>query len=105
MTKVMIEPGICGFVTQVLADSEDQLEVKLKVKSGCKSIKEMMEELGDTFDAYELCIRKPGEGPLFDYAKEHFPVHVACPVINGIIKAAEAECRLALKKDVSIKFV
>ena len=63
MTKVMINPGICGFVTSVTAESEDQMEVKIQVKSGCKSVKQMFDDLGDTFDAYEVCLRKPGEGP------------------------------------------
>lgn len=104
MTKVKVDPGICGFITAVDASSEDGMEVKVKVRTGCKSVKEMMNALGDTFDAYELCLVKPGEGPLYEYAQEHFPVHVACPVINGIIKCVEAECHLALKKDAHIIF-
>lgn len=104
MTKVVIEPGVCGFLSRVSAESEDQMEVVVKVKSGCESVRNMMKELGDTFDAYELCLQKPGEGPLYTYAQEHFPVHAACPVLNGILKCVEAECNLALKKDVSIRF-
>ena len=68
-------------------------------------MKKMFEELGDTFDAFEVCLQKPGEGPFFDYAKEHFPVHVSCPILAGIIKCMEVECNLALKKDCEIKFV
>ena len=105
MTKVLVDPGICGFVTKISADSEDQMEVHVKVSSGCSAAQKMMETLGDTFDAYELCLTKPGTGPFYDYAGEHFPVHAACPVINGILKCVEAECRLALKKDTSIQFV
>lgn len=105
MTKVLVEPGVCGFTTKVTADSEDQMEVKVKVSSGCEAVQKMMASLGDTFDAYELCLAKPGTGPLFDYASGHFPVHAACPVIAGILKCVEAECRLALKKDASIRFV
>lgn len=105
MTKVMIEPGVCGFVTKVSADSEDQMEVRVQVSTGCEAVQKMMAELGDTFDAYELCLTKPGTGPLYAYAGERFPVHAACPVINGILKCVEEECRLALKKDASIRFV
>ena len=105
MTKVSIDPGICGFKTTVTAHSEDQQEVEIKVSSGCHSVMNMMKELGSTFDAYELCLVKPGCGPIFEYASEHFPVHPACPVIAGILKCAEAECKLALKKDVEIKFI
>ena len=34
MTKVMINPGICGFITSAEAVSDDDSEVKVKVKSG-----------------------------------------------------------------------
>ena len=105
MTKVKVEPGICGFTTIVTADTNEEEEVTLKVSTGCESVKNMMAALGDTFDGIELCLAKPGTGLFYDYAKEHFPVHAACPVINGILKCIEAECMLALKKDASITFL
>ncbi len=104
MTKVTIHPGICGLITSVEAESEDQMEVTVRIKSACESVRKMMEELGDTYDAYEICLSKPGENAFFQYAAEHFPVHAACPVLSGIIKCMEAECRLALPKDVEIRF-
>ena len=64
----------------------------------------MMAELGTTLDAFEVCLVKPGRGPLFKYAAEKFPVHAGCPVIAGITKCIEAECSLALKKDSGIYF-
>ncbi len=107
MTKVKIEPGICGFSTTVraVADADDETELTVKVATGCPSVKAMMAALGDSFDAYEVCLKKPGEGPFYDYAREHFPVHVSCPVINGIIKCMEVEARLALRANASIAFV
>ncbi len=104
MTKVTIHPGVCGLVTRVEARSEDQMEVKLRIDSACPSIGAMLKELGDTFDAYELCLVKPGEGPLYDYAASHLPGHASCPAIAGILKCVEVECRLALPKDASIVF-
>lgn len=105
MTKVVIEPGVCGLTTTVEAQSEDQMEVSVQVKSGCASVRKMMEELGDTFDAYECCLAKPGCGPFYEYAGASFPGHAACPVLSGILKCMEAECRLALPKEASIRFV
>ena len=105
MTKVKIEPGPCGFTTLVKAETNEDEEIQVRVACGCESVKAMMEELGDTFDAYEVCLVKPGQGPFYEYAGEHFPVHVACPAINGIIKCIEAECRLALPEDASITFL
>ena len=104
MTKVKIYAGICGFMTKVTAETSGD-DVKLTIVSGCPAVQKMAKEIGDTFDPYELCLVKPGEGPLFEYASKNFPVHVACPVIAGITKCAEAECNLALKKDASITFI
>ncbi len=105
MTKVVIEPGVCGFKTTVTAETNEDEEVVLKVSSGCASVKAMMEELGDTFDPIEVCLTKPGDNVFYEYAKEHFPVHAACPILSGILKCMEAEGQLALKADVSITFL
>lgn len=104
MTKVRITQGICGFVTIVEAVSADGEEVVLTVNSGCESVRKMFEALGNTFDSYELCLNKPGCGPLYEYAADNFPAHCGCLAIPGVIKAAEAECRLALPCDASIVF-
>ena len=105
MTKVRIDPGICGLKTLVSAQAQDETSVTVKISSACPSIQAMAKELGEEYDAYELCLQKPGVGPFYDYAQEHFPVHVACPALNGIIKCVEAECHLALKKNASIEFI
>lgn len=105
MTKVVIEPGVCGFKTTVTADTNDDEEVVLKVSTGCESVKAMMEALGDTFDPIEVCLTKPGENVFYEYAKEHFPVHAACPIISGTLKCMEVEGQLALPADAAVKFV
>lgn len=105
MTKVQINPGICRLVTTVTAESEEQMDVTVKVKSACESVRKMCEELGDNFDAFEVCLKKPGEGGMYEYAAKHFPGHASCPTIAGIIKCIEVECKLALPAEVEIKFV
>lgn len=62
MTRVKIEPGICGFDATVTAESADQMEVTLRVDGGCEAVQKMMQALGGTFDAYELCLTRPGSG-------------------------------------------
>lgn len=104
MTKVKINPGVCGLITAVEAVSDDEMEVSLHVKSACAAVSKMFDSLGDTFDSYELCLGKPGTGALYEYAAANFPGHCACPTIAGVIKAAEVECHLALPKDASIIF-
>ncbi len=87
MKKVTINPGICNLITSVIATSEDQMEVTLNVTSGCEAVKKMMLELGDTFDAYEICLTRPGHGPFYEYAAANFPGHASCPAIAGILNA------------------
>ena len=104
MTKVKINPGVCGLITSVEAESEDGVEVKVRIKSGCKSVNRMLSDIGDEFDAFKVCLVKPGQGPLYDYARKNFPGHCSCPVIAGITKCIEAECKLALPKNAEIIF-
>lgn len=105
MTKVDINPGVCGLRTRVTAHSDDEQQVTLTVDSGCPAVRAMFEALGSEFDAYELCLAKPGDGPLYEYARAHFPGHCACPTLAGIAKCVEVECKLALPRSASIEFV
>lgn len=106
MTKVKIDPGVCGFITTVEAQAdEDLLEVTLKVESECESVKQMMAALGDTLEALPLCLTPPGDNEMYHYARDFFPVHAACPILSGILKCVEVECELALPQDSSITFV
>ena len=102
--KVVINPGMCGNITTVEAVSEDGLEVTVRADSGCVFVRRMFEELGESFDSFALCLNKPGRGPMYAYASENFPSHCGCPILAGIIKAVEVECKLALPRDVSITF-
>ena len=106
MIKVKIISGVCGFETNIEASSEDCMEATLKVDSGCHAVVKMFEELGDTFDAYELCFCKPGSGKLYEYISkaDSYPDHGGCPVAAGVIKTVEAVCNLALPTDASITF-
>jgi len=104
MTKATINPGVCGFTAAVEAVSGDGKEVIITVDCGCPAITAMFEELGDTFDAYELIFAKPGSNPLYRYAHDHLPSHGGCVTIAGITKVAEAACMLALPRDTSLTF-
>ena len=105
MTKLLIDSGICGMQTTVAVVSEDGETVTVRVESPCGAVQKMMTELGEAFDVFDVCMVKPGEGPFYSYAAEHFPGHAGCPVCAGIAKCIEAECRMALKKDASIRFL
>lgn len=104
MKKVTINPGVCGLITHVEAESEDGMDVVVRIKSDCPSVQKMFAELGDTFDAFEVCLCRPGKNEFYEYAGKHFPGHAACPVCAGITKCIEAECKLALPRPAEIIF-
>ena len=52
MTKVRIEPGICGFMAIAEAEAAEDFMVHLRVASGCAAVQEMMKALGSTFSAF-----------------------------------------------------
>ncbi len=105
MTKVRINPGVCGLIATVTAEALDGRQVKVTVESGCKGIQKMMEELGDTFDTFEVCFSPTGTNPFYKAAAKHCPPHGGCPVCAGIAKCVEAEAGLALKRPVEITFI
>lgn len=104
MKTIRINPGVCGFDTEVKATTEDGQTVKLEIATQCGHVKKLAELLGAEVDGYAVCFAKFGAGPVCDAAREACR-HAACPVPAGIIKCIEAECGLALPRDVEIRFV
>ena len=51
MVKTKVEAGICGFVTEIEANSEDMQHVSFKVSTDCDKIKKLSERL-TIYDAY-----------------------------------------------------
>jgi hypothetical protein len=99
MSKSVIQSGICGFTTEVIARA-DGSNCSLMITSHCPEIRKLAEELRHVNPMEEITYR--GEGPLtLRVAKKHCP-HPACPVPSGIIKAVEVEAGLALPKDATI---
>jgi hypothetical protein len=103
MTKVEVNPGICGLNAIITADSEDGVEAKVTCETKCAAVTKMFEALGEEVDAYKAVFCKVGEGPVYEAAK--FCAHAACPVPAGLLKCIEAECELALPKDSTISFI
>ena len=101
MTKVTVDPGICGFVTTIEVDKIAKHKVKVVINSDCESVAELGESLTevsvwDIFKQREDCeIYKA-------VSKCH--LHITCPVPIAVLKAIEAEAELALPRDVVIRF-
>jgi len=106
MKHVIVEPGVCGFKTDVTAEAfgDDDEMVNVTVCTKCHNISKMMDDLGHELNTYEV-LGLLGERPLLENARDNYPVHAACAVISGITKCIEAEAGLALPRDASIHFV
>lgn len=100
MSKVIVEPGICGLVTTIEALSEDNMNVDLSVETQCEYIKNLSNELS-TINGYNEIFAKFGEGEISKAATKHCS-HGACPVPSGMLKAVEVVCSLALPEDVKM---
>lgn len=103
MKTVRIDPGVCGFVTEVKAETTDGQAVRLEIKSSCAHVRKLATLLGSEADGFAACFGQCGGGPVYDAAREACR-HVACPVPAGIVKCIEAECGLALPRDAKIEF-
>jgi hypothetical protein len=97
--KAVIDPGVCGFVTEVVATMDGEM-CTLEVVSDCEPIQVMAEALPQVDPMTEIGYH--GDGPAtLRMAVKHCP-HPACPVPAGILKAVEVAAGLALPKDASI---
>ncbi|MDA8219247.1 MAG: hypothetical protein M0Z94_16705 [Dehalococcoidales bacterium] len=99
---VEVESGICGFITKVVAQTDaDGMLVRLAIDSQCGNIKGLARELMEV-DPMSILMGKAKDDPVFMAAANH-PVHHACPVPVGIIKAVEVAAGLALPREARIR--
>lgn len=105
MTHVVVNPGVCGFLTDIRVEKLGAKEVKIDMDTDCKMIARLVEELGETVDPFDLLGLSRNGDPLLEKGRAGTRIHAACPVIAGIAKAVEASCGLALPRDASIEFV
>lgn len=103
MTVVDIASGICGLSTTVRVHKGKQRKVLLTFESDCEKI----QRLGDTLKELDMVsvLKSPIHENFIYVEAGHCQLHTSCPVPCGIIKAVEVELDLALKKNVTIRFV
>jgi hypothetical protein len=99
--RVMVDPGICGFGCTILAWKEGK-EVKFDIQSECGQIKKLAAELGPV-QMKDLFVPLT-KSPIFLCA-EKSRCHLACPIPSALVKTAEVVLGLALRKEVSIRFL
>lgn len=105
-TNVEIQAGVCGFITSVSAESEDQQNVNFEIKSDCEKIEALAVKLNkiQPVDAFQE-ISPTGEGKIMAIVRESLKGCCAgCAVPAGIFKSMQVSAGLALPKDISINF-
>jgi len=101
MASTKVEAGICGFVTEIEAISEDMQHVSFKVNTDCEKIKNLSEKLA-VFDAYNE-IKDGFDGELFKVIRfELKGCCSGCAVPIGLFKSMQVAAMVALPKDISI---
>jgi len=101
MTKVVIEAGICGFITSVEVSKLAKRKVKVVITSPCEKITRLGESLTE-IDQWEI-FKKHVDCDIYK-AAGRCQLHVTCPVPIAVLKAIEVETELALPRDVIIRF-
>ncbi len=101
MVNTKVEAGICGFVTEIEANSEDSQHVSFKVNTDCEKIKNLSEKL-NSFDAYNE-IKEGFDGELFKVIMEELKGCCSgCAVPVGLFKSMQVAAMVALPKNISI---
>ena len=100
MARAIIDPGVCGFMAEVVATMEGDM-CSLDIACDCEPIQKMAKFLTQVDPMVEIGFHREGPLTLRMFA-EHCP-HPSCPVPAGILKAVEVEAGLALPKDASIR--
>lgn len=101
MTKVRINPGVCGFPAVVEIEKKKGKKFSVKISSECEMVEKMGKEIAELafMDAFKGIL----DNPVYKKGSRCLK-HVSCPVPSGILKALEVEAGLAVPKDVIIEF-
>jgi len=101
MVNTRVEAGICGFVTEIEASSEDSQHVSFKVNTDCEKIKNLSEKL-TSYDAYNE-IKDGFDGELYKVIRGELKGCCSgCAVPVGFFKSMQVAAMLALPKNISI---
>ena len=104
MVKTRVEAGVCGFVSDIEAYSEDSQNVSFKIETTCDKISKLSEKL-PTVDAYNE-IKDGFDGELYSVIRQELKGCCSgCAVPVGIFKSMQVAAMLALPMDISIKIV
>ena len=99
MTRVEVNPGVCGLVCTIEVERIAKQTVKIAVATDCQMIGDLGESLMEA-DLGEI-LTQPVESVVYRAASQ-CKLHPACPVPSAIIKGVEVETGMALPRDVAM---
>jgi len=102
--NVHVDAGICGFQTDIFAESDDDQHVVFQVNSGCAKTTELGQRLAEAgpVDAYGE-IDASTVGPFVRLLRDRLQGCCrGCPVQVGLFKAMQTAAGIALPKDIRI---
>lgn len=102
---VVVEAGICGFLTRIHTDSDDAQNVTFRVVSGCEKAQQFGEALvaKGPVDGYAE-IGEGSNGVILATGRETLKgCCAACAVPVAAFKAMQVAAGVALAKDVTLK--
>jgi hypothetical protein len=104
VVRTKVEAGVCGFVSDIEAYSEDSQHVSFKINTNCEKIGKLSEKI-PTVDAYNE-IKEGFDGELYKVIRQELKGCCSgCAVPVGIFKSMQVAAMLALPMDINIKIV
>jgi len=102
--QVTVNGGICGFITDIAAASDDDQTVRFNITSNCANIQGLTAALPAKVDAYEE-LGAGFDGEIWKTARRsQRGCCSGCVVTPAIFKAMQVSARLALPADPTIRF-
>ncbi|MBI5634058.1 MAG: hypothetical protein HZA15_11330 [Nitrospirae bacterium] len=101
MTKVQVNPGVCGFAVVVKVERDKERNFHIYLDTECEMVKKMAEEL--SFLEFRAPFSAILHNPVYRSASRNLK-HAACPIPSAILKAIEVEAGACLPRPVTITF-
>ena len=101
ITRVDVDPGICGFPCSIFAWKEGRRSARFKIDSDCEQIQKFA-SLIRVIGMKDLFLPL-SRNPIFISA-EKSGCHLSCPIPFSVVKAVEVTLGIALPQGVTIRF-
>ncbi len=100
MTRVEVNPGICGLKATIIASKVDDGKVSIDIESECTYVQELAEKISllDPFKEWNSFF----ESTVYIEANRYVN-HPDCVIPAAILKAVSVEAGLALPADVTLQ--